>query len=220
MAQKYLPTFRSKQIASFLEKAPAARLMFSLDATASRQPTWDMAASLTAGMFREAGAIGGLDLLLVFYRGDNECLASGWVSDADRLVKMMTTIDCRAGETQIERILSHAIKETTKLKVNALVFIGDAMEENPDILITRARELGRLGVPGFMFQEGADASVKQTFQDIAAATGGAYAKFDAGAAKQLGELLRAVAAFAAGGMKWPRFLGPLAWLEEVCSEWH
>jgi len=21
-------------------------------------------------------------------------------------------------------------------------------------------------------------------------------------------------------VKWPRFLGPLAWLEEVCSEWH
>jgi hypothetical protein len=31
-------------------------------------------------------------------------------------------------------------------------------------------------------------------------TGGGYAKFDAGAAKQLGELLKAVSLFAVGGM--------------------
>jgi hypothetical protein len=77
--------------------------------------------------------------------------------------------------------------------VNALVLIGDAMEENPDDLATRARELGRLGAPAFMFQEGSDRDVQGAFQDIAARTGGAWAKFDAGAAKQLSDLLRAVA---------------------------
>ena len=38
------------------------------------------------------------------------------------------------------------------------------------------------------------------FRELARLTDGAYGKFDAGAAKQLGELLRAVAAFAVGGV--------------------
>jgi hypothetical protein len=121
------------------------------------------------------------------------------VSDADRLVKMMTRIECAAGGTQIERILVHAQNETAKLQVNALVFIGDACEENSDTLTTRARELGRLKTPCFLFQEGTDPSVQRAFQDIAAGTGGAYAKFDAGATRQLGELLQAVARYAASG---------------------
>jgi hypothetical protein len=181
--------------------APRGRLIFGLDATASRKPAWDMAASLTASMFREVSVVGSLDLQLVYYRGDRECQASGWMSDATRLVRMMTRIECAAGETQIERILSHAIKETAKLQVNALVFIGDAMEESVDILVARARELGRLKVPVFMFQEGDDSKVQTVFRDIARSTGGGYAKFDAGAARQLGELLRAVAVVAIGGVQ-------------------
>jgi hypothetical protein len=181
-------------------RAARGRLIFGLDATASRRPAWDMAATLTAGMFREAGTIGNLDLQLVFYRGDRECQASGWMSDAGCLARMMTKIECMAGETQIGRILSHAIKETTKLQVNALVFVGDAVEENPDILVAKARELGRLGVRAFIFQEGNDPGVQRAFQDIAANTGGAYAKFDSQGAKRLGELLQAVARYVTGGL--------------------
>jgi hypothetical protein len=198
----------TSELASFLEEVAAehglkarARAILALDATMSRHDTWDLAASLTTSMLREVASLGALDVQLVYFRGDKECQASGWISEADRLVKMMTRVHCAAGGTQIERILSHAIKEVGKSPVNALVFIGDAMEENPDILIARARELGRLGVKAFMFQEGDDALVKRVFQDIAASTGGAYAKFDSGAAKQLGELLKAVAAFAVGGIQ-------------------
>jgi hypothetical protein len=191
-------------LANFLNKVkvehaltPRGRLIFALDATMSRQPSWDLAATLTAGMFREAG---GLDLQLAYFRGEKELRASSWASDADRLVKMMAKIGCEAGGTQLERLLVHAQKETAKLQVNALVFIGDAMEENPDVLTTQARELGKLGVRAFLFQEGADPDVQRVFQDIAASTSGAYAKFDAGAAKQLGELLQAVARYVTGGM--------------------
>ena len=42
--------------------------------------------------------------------------------------------------------------------------------------------------------------VEQVFRELARLSGGAYGKFDAGAAKQLGDLLRAVAAFAVGGV--------------------
>ncbi len=126
--------------------------------------------------------------------------ASGWVSDANRLVKMMAKIECEAGETQLGRILDHAQKEAGKLRVDALVFVGDALEENPDVLVAQARKLGKLSLPVFMFQEGTDPHIERAFQSIATSTGGAHAKFDAGAAKQLGELLQAVVRYATGGM--------------------
>jgi hypothetical protein len=177
------------------------RLVFAHDATMSRQPLWDTACKLQGDMFREAAAIGGLDVQLVYYRGMAECGASAWVSQADRLAELMTRIDCRGGHTQIGKVLSHARSETERRKVQALVFVGDAMEEKIDDLCRAAGELGLLGVPAFMFQEGYDAIAEQAFREIARLTKGAYCRFDPGAAQQLGELLRAVAAYAAGGMK-------------------
>ena len=176
------------------------RLIFALDATASRQPTWDTACTLQAEMFREAGATGGLDMQLVYYRGLSECRSSRWFSDPEQLGRVMTKIMCESGHTQIEKVLIHAKKETTLLKVSALVFVGDAMEENPDDLAQQAGEFGRLGVPVFMFQEGRDREVEHVFRNIATLTRGAYCRFDPGAARQLAELLRAVAVYASGGM--------------------
>jgi hypothetical protein len=137
---------------------------------------------------------------LVFYRGLGECRATRWISHPEQLAKTMSQIMCNAGHTQIEKILIHAKKEAKLLRVNALVFVGDAMEENPDALVHEAGELGRLGVPAFMFQEGRDREVEQTFRDIARLTHGAYCRFDSGAARQLAELLRAVAVYAVGGL--------------------
>jgi hypothetical protein len=59
------------------DSAAGGRLIFALDATASRESTWDMACKLQAEMFREAGSIGGLSVKLVYYRDFNECKASG-----------------------------------------------------------------------------------------------------------------------------------------------
>jgi hypothetical protein len=176
------------------------RLIFGLDATASRQPTWDTACQLQAEMFREATAVGGLELQLVFYRGLGECRSSRWIADSAQLARTMSQIMCNAGQTQIEKILTHTQKETKLLRVSALVFVGDAMEENPDTLAREAGELGRLGVPAFMFHEGRDPDAEQVFRRIARLTHGAYCRFDPGAARQLAELLRAVAVYAAGGM--------------------
>lgn len=175
------------------------RLIFTLDATASRQPTWDTACELQAEMFREVAAAGGLDMQLVYYRGLGECRASRWISGPQQLAKTMSQIMCEAGHTQIEKVLTHAQKETKLLKVSALVFVGDAMEESPDDLAHQAGELGRLSVPAFMFQEGRDREVEHVFRNIAQLTHGAYCRFDPGAACELGALLRAVAVFAVGG---------------------
>jgi hypothetical protein len=176
------------------------RLIFALDATASRQPTWDTACSLQAEMFREVATIGSLDVQLVYYRGISECRASRWISNPEQLAKTMSQIVCNAGTTQIEKVLIHASKESKLLRVSALVFVGDAMEENPDKLAHAASELGRFGVPAFMFQEGADRQVEQVYREIARLTHGAYCRFAPGAARQLAELLRAVAVYATGGM--------------------
>lgn len=175
------------------------RLIFALDATASRQPTWDRAQHIQAEMFEAASTLGGLEVQLVFYRGFGECKASPWVADAAALLKRMTAVSCLGGQTQIGKILAHARKQTEQKKVNAVVFVGDAMEEDPDHLCHLAGELGLLGVPVFMFHEGGDAVAGNIFRQIAKLSRGAYCPFDASSAQQLKDLLRAVAVYAAGG---------------------
>ena len=190
-----------KELAPATRPGPRGRLLFALDATMSRQPLWDTACQLQAEMFREAAAIGGLDIQLVYYRGLDECQASPWVSDARTLIGLMKKVHCEAGETQIERILVHARKEDIKQKVQALVFIGDACEENPDTLVITAR---KLSLPVFVFeefQESSDPEVAKVFANIARLTNGAYCRFDQGSAKQLTELLAAVATYAAAGQQ-------------------
>ena len=177
------------------------RLIFALDATMSRQPTWDTACRLQADMFREAAAIGGLDIQLIYYRGLAECKASPWIAEPERLGSLMSRIDCRGGHTQIRKILAHARRENDAAKVGTLVFVGDAMEEALDDLCAGAGELGLRNLPAFMFQEGYDPVCEQAFREIARLTRGAYCRFSPGSAHELGELLRAAAAYAAGGMK-------------------
>jgi len=177
------------------------RLIFAMDATMSREPAWDNACQIQGEMFRETALLGGLDVQLVYYRGFDECRASKWVGDPKALLRIMTSVSCRAGQTQIERVLSHAKRETGKRKVDALVFVGDSLEENIDDLGQRAGELGILGVPVFVFHEGGNPTVRRAFEEIARLSGGAYCPFDTGSARQLRELLRAVAVYAAGGRK-------------------
>jgi hypothetical protein len=174
------------------------RLIFALDATASRQLTWDTAAKLQAEMFDAVAAIGGLDVQLVYYRGWRECVASRWLADPASLKTIMSGVLCHAGMTQIRRVLEHASKEHAKQKVGALVLVSDACEETPAELYAPARELG---VPTFLFQEGDDDRVAGIYAEIANITGGASCKFDSGASWRLAELLKAVAVFATGGLK-------------------
>lgn len=176
------------------------RIVFAMDATASREPTWDRAARVTGEMFLEAERLGGLEVQLVYYRGFDECRASRWVREPRRLVELMTKVSCRAGQTQIRRVLRHTLAETQKEPVQALVFIGDCCEEDIDELGQLAGELGIRGVRAFVFQEGQDPVAERAFRDIARLTGGAHCRFDSAAPGQLRELLRAVAAYAAGGV--------------------
>ena len=210
--KKQLPEkSRSAEVDTFLDRLkrmPAARpsggrgrLIFALDATASRGPTWDRACHIQGEMFEATAALGGLDVKLVYYRGFSECKASRWLTTAADLHRAMRAVSCVGGQTQIERVLSHAIAENQKQRVNALVFVGDAMEENVDRLCRLAGELGLKGVPVFLFHEGHDAIAASGFQQIAKLSRGAYLRFDLASADRLKDLLGAVAVYAAGGYR-------------------
>jgi len=206
-----VPSTRSSaaQVDAFLDRVrtmPAVRkagtrgrLIFAMDATASREPTWDMAAEIQGQMFVETAALGGLDIQLAFYRGFGEFKVGGWTADERSLLKLMTAVHCLAGQTQIGKVLQHAANTTKDRKVDALVFVGDSFEEDIDAVGKVAGELGLLGVPAFMFHEGVDPIAGFAFQQIAKLTNGAYCQFDSSSARTLRELLSAVAVYAAGG---------------------
>jgi hypothetical protein len=175
------------------------RLVFAMDATMSRQPTWDMALGLQSQMFDCVKSVGGLDVQLVYFRGAGECRASKWVADPESLARLMSKVECRGGHTQLGRVLNHARCETEVARISALVYVGDCMEEAIDDVCERAGALGVHGVPVFLFQEGHDVGAMQAFREIARLTRGAYGRFDAGSAAQLKALLSAVAVYAAGG---------------------
>ncbi len=199
----------SREIDAFLDQAKAlaptgdksGRLLFALDATASREPVWDRAMQIQAEMFLAASKLGTLSIKLAYYRGLMECYALPWSGSGEDLTGKMTGIRCAAGTTQIERILKLAIEETKKHKLDAIVFVGDCMEENPDRLAALAGQLGIHGVPAFVFQDGFDAVAEKTFKHVARLTGGAWSRFDASSAAQLRDLLCGVAVYATGGRK-------------------
>jgi hypothetical protein len=214
MREEYMSL--TPRVAALLEKTRRnrGRLVFALDATASREAMWDLACQLQSAMFEETAKIGGLEIQLVWYRGHDECSHSAWTADAQELATQMRRIRCEAGATKIARVLKHIRAEHAREKINAAIFVGDACEEIPGELYDAA---AGLGVPLFMFQEGdglalyidqrgeivfehSPQKVETVFREIARLTNGAYARFDAGAAARLGELLGAVAAFAVGGV--------------------
>ena len=187
------------RLSDAVSRSRTSRLVFALDATMSRQPTWDLACELQGDMFSAAAGIGGLAVQLVYFRGFDECRASRWVVEPKALTALMTQISCRGGHTQIGKVLQHVRKEAAASSIRALVYVGDAMEEKPDELCNVAGELGLLGLKAFMFLEGNDTTAKRIFEEIARLTGGAYARFDGSAPLSLAALLRAAAVYASGG---------------------
>jgi len=213
MSKKDLPTQRpgADPVESFLKEvahtpppAPGSgrgRLIFAMDATASREPTWDRACQVQGQMFLETAALGGLDVQLVYYRGFDECRASRWVDNPGDLVRLMTGVFCLAGQTKLGRVLKHAVRETEKKRVAALVFVGDCFEETLDEVGQTAGQLGMLGVRAFLFQEGHNPQAERAFRHIAKLTNGVHCRFDSNSPRQLRDLLGAVAAYAAGGQR-------------------
>jgi hypothetical protein len=200
-----LPAAHSQRVTDFLAKVQAThrgRLLFIVDATSSREWAWDMASKLQADMFNAAAGIGTLDVQLVYFRGmsgfNGECKASRWTANAHQLAGFMARVTCRTGQTQIQRALEHARKEHQAQPISAIVYIGDMCEEMAQAVYHATASIP--GVPCFVFQEGDDQHAAAIFKEMARLSRGAYSKFSSGSAHELAELLRAVAAFAVGGL--------------------
>lgn len=197
----------SGDVAAFLKRARnvqrfsagRARLVFAMDATASRQPTWDMAVELQAGMFRACIDVAPLAIQLAYYRGLGELHFDSWMSDGEELARRMSAVHCAAGRTQLARLLDQTLRQQPSSTARALVFIGDAVEENANKLAELAGKCRLQGLPLFLFQEGSDPAVTRCFEEMARLSGGACCRFDHSSADRLAELLAAVARFAAGG---------------------
>jgi len=209
--QSLRETSSASDISAFLKSAKntnpsgAGRLIFALDATMSRQPTWDRAMTIQASMFDAVGKTenrqSGLLVKLIYFRGFGECRASKWVMNAGALRDLMTGINCRGGQTQIAKVLSYARKESARKQVAALVFIGDAMEESLDELCQKAGELGLKNTRCFFFQEGRDIGTEKAFREMARLSNGAYFHLGPNSANELANLLGAIAVYARGGLK-------------------
>ena len=202
------PVSSNNDVLQFLSKVASlpkisgdARLIFSLDATASRQSTWDVASQLQNEMFLGAQSLGGLNVQLCYFRGFRDFFNSDWQGNADDILRIMSSIQCQAGATQLHRLLQHAIDENQQKTIKCLIYIGDAMEEDVDLLALLAGKLGLLNVPLFMFQERNDPVAMAAFKELSRLSGGAYSRFDSASADQLKDLLRAVAIYAVGGLK-------------------
>ncbi|MEM7570849.1 MAG: VWA domain-containing protein [Pseudomonadota bacterium] len=202
---------KTNSVSSFLQdvhQAPAihkakqrGRVIFALDATMSRAPTWRMARQVQSEMFAAAEEVGGLDVQIVFFRGQGELRKSAWTRSPATLADRMARVQCRGGLTQISRVLKHTERESADQPVHALIYIGDAVEENPDVISDLAGQLALRNCKIFAFQEGRDVGAERVFREMARMTQGAYARFDAASAETLKALLRAVGAYAAGGIQ-------------------
>jgi len=196
-----IDAFLSQAKASLDTGRASGRLVLALDATMSRQPSWDFASGIQAEMFRAAGRTGKLSMQLVYFRGFDECRASKWANDGKQLADMMSRIDCRAGHTQIGKVLKHAMREHETKAISAVIYIGDAMEESADDLGDLAGRLGMRNVPVFLFQEGRDSLVEMTFKEIARLTRGGWFRFDRSSPEVVSRLLESIAVYATGGLK-------------------
>ncbi|MCX7065619.1 MAG: VWA domain-containing protein [Proteobacteria bacterium] len=184
-------------------KLPAARsthrLIFALDATGSRQPTWDLACELHAELFSEAARLGNIAIQLCYYRGLSEFVASAWTTTPTSLRAHMSAVSCRAGRTQIGPLLEHAAREAAQYPVRALVFIGDCFEEDAKEVMRLAGQLAIRSLPVIIFQEGGERAATRLFRSIADITHGAHVPFNGNSPEELRRLLGAVAQYTIGG---------------------
>ena len=199
-----LPVSHAKQVEQFLKKQrPQGRIAFVIDATGSRGPTWETASQLQAEMLSETVKLGKLELMVIYFRGMDEVGASNWTCDARELQHFMGRVHVEGGYTKYRRAFERVRQEHQRQPINAVVAIGDMLEEEPHTLYD---PVAGLGVPLFAFQEGHDFQqhevlrLREAFQELARLTRGAYHAFDDGSIAQLRELLQAVAHFAAGGL--------------------
>jgi len=197
-------------VATFISKARAikriadaqTRIIFSLDATASRAPTWQQAQSLHKALFEAASETSELSLQLCYFRGIATFHASPWLATASGLRGALSQIYCEGGITQIQRLLEHCLHQhSDSTSIKAIIFVGDAVEEDAGLLNDLAVKCRLAKRPLYIFQEGSDPVAGSAFASMAALSGGVHFGLGNDSADQLRRLLQSVVRLATGGRK-------------------
>ncbi|HME22204.1 MAG TPA: hypothetical protein VKI44_12840 [Acetobacteraceae bacterium] len=173
------------------------RLIFGFDATASREPAWATARTVTDALVKALP--GELDVALAVHGGSMLHTFTDFTSDPTTLRDRAAGIRCIAGMTRLLPILSRALSNPG---VRVVIYIGDVFEESPVRGRKLADAMGLKGIKLIVLHDTADWNAKrdaEVFLDLARRTGGCVLPFDANAPARLRELLAAVAVYAVGG---------------------
>lgn len=196
-------TPKKETLAKAIANPQRPRLVFSMDATASREGSWNIAKEITGAMFEAVPDE--LDVALVYHGGGRLQEMTPFSSNAKTFLDKVHSVRCRAGRTALNAILAKAV-EVSRLK--ALIYVGDCFEESPQEAMDLAQQLKLKGVRCFLFHDESSAgsgydveTARRVFQEIARITGGAVLPFDENAPDLVKALLEAIAIYAAQGMK-------------------
>ena len=175
------------------------RLVFAVDATASREPAWTAARQVTDALVKALP--GELDVALAVHGGSRVHTFTAFTANPATLRDRAAGIACEAGTTRLLPILAASLRQQA---VRVVIYVGDVFEES----VVEARRLadlmGHQGTKLIVLHDTADPSARrdvEVFWDFAKRTGGCVLPFDASAPGRLRDLLSAVAVYAVGGEK-------------------
>jgi hypothetical protein len=173
------------------------RLVFGFDATASREPAWTMARTVTDALVRALP--GELDVALAVHGGGLLHTFTAFTADANTLRDRAAGIRCIAGQTRLLAILARSLREPG---LRVVAYIGDVFEESLSRGRKLADEMGARGIKLIVLHDTSDRAARrdaEVFLDLARRTGGCVLPFDLGAPDRLRDILTAAAVYAVGG---------------------
>jgi len=180
--------------APLTERRP--RLVFGVDATASREPTWASAKSITDRMFEAIP--GALDVALAVHGAGQVHTFTEFSADVDQFRRQASAVRCQAGNTQLCELMQRTLDAGG---VRVMSYVGDAFEESRAEAYALADRFRLRGIKAVLLADAADEATLEVFREIADRTGGAVLDFRATELGLMGDLLAAVATLAIGGRK-------------------
>jgi hypothetical protein len=193
-----------RAVERYKESTKPSRIGFLVDATGSRNKTWERAQGIQSKMFRAAYGIKAIKLRLVHF-GGGSLTTRNWDDDTKSVAANMAAVRCQAGLTQILEGLQSFIDETPEDRATAIILIGDYFEECSTQAKITAVRLKDMGIKVYSFIEGNDHTAQTVFRNLAEISGGKFARF--GDDLPLADLCQGVALLASGGKKALRQLG-------------
>jgi hypothetical protein len=178
---------------------PRPRLIFAVDATASREQAWAAARQVTDTLVKALP--GELDVALAVHGGSRVHTFTAFTNNAATLRDRAAGVTCEAGLTRLLPILSASVRRPA---IRVVVYIGDVFEESLPEGRRLADAMGEQGTKLIVLHDTADPAARrdaEMFWDLARRTGGCVLPFDASASSRLRDLLSAVAVYAVGGEK-------------------